>query len=151
MKLTNVFLLMFILSAFIYGSCRKNKTPKEDIHNHVLTSKTLDQIRQAIKGNWYVVRSTVCGVTGCQTTYANPDTADVLSFLSNDTLKQTGHGGAPIYRYEKADSIKATLSYNTNQPSWIFYFSTPLIFTLVRNDTLIAETGYGEVGLIKKP
>ncbi len=154
MKYKHFLFVISISGISILGQCRKSDKNIEDPHNHSLSNKSLAEIRKEIKGNWYIMKSTVCGFTGCQTIYNNINSADILSFLANDTLKQTGHDGTPIYFYEKADSVKSSMSFYTNppQPSWTFFFSLEaLTFTRVQNDTLIAETGHGEIGLIKTP
>ena len=72
--------------------------------------------------------------------------------MQNDTLRQTGHDGTPVYRYEKADSAKrGQIGYVSGDP-WIFYFNSyALAFVRVQNDTLIASSDNGgEIGLIKK-
>lgn len=137
-----------LLLLFCFAQCKKDSTR---LHNITLTGKSLGEIRATIRGDWFVVRRTICGVAGCGTLYNDIATADIMSFLPNDTLKQTAHNGTPIYRYEKADSIKFIPSYYTNQSAWTFYFSTPLTFINIQNDTLTAEMGYGEIGLLRKP
>jgi len=140
--------LIIILSLLCFVHCKKDDDKR--LHNVALGSKSVNEVRAIIRGDWFIVRGTVCGFAGCQTGYYDPNNADIISFLQHDTLKQTAHSGTPVYRYEKADSVKLIPSFYLNESAWTFYYSTPLAFTKIQNDTLVVETGYGEMGLIRK-
>jgi len=116
MKARYFFFFIMIPAVFMYQSCQKNTI--EDLHNHSLLNKTLDQIRSEIAGEWQIKRthSEGCGIVGCwswDTTYAN-NNGDYVYFLPNDTVKQTGYSGFPVKIYEKAQIIKTKVYYGTN-------------------------------------
>lgn len=144
----NLFLISIAALCILQISCGKEKIV-EDPHNHTLLGKSLEQVRSEIRGDWYLVRGTLCGFAGCQTTYHNINSADIMSFLQNDTLKQTAHSGYPVYFYQKADSVIK------NVDSWTFFYGlNDFTFLKVENDTLVGIPSGGagsEIGLIRKP
>ena len=168
MKQKNVKLMIFISVAMaaVFAQCKKTDTPAvEDPHNHSLLNKTLPQIQAEIAGKWQIKRTHfyVCGIAGCNTsdTTYNNNNGDLVSFLTNDTVKQTGYTGIPIKIYEKAQIAKVKVFYGGyngfpyNVDS-AFQFSMSNGFYVwamaeIKNDSLLLVDGPYSHYLLRKP
>ncbi len=93
-----VLLAIVILFFTACGKTSMDNVVIEDPHNHSLRKKTLDEIRNEIRGSWEFKRSCGCGFLGCNCNIM--PTGDYLYFLSNDTVKRVTNGVINIY--EKA-------------------------------------------------
>ncbi len=159
--------LLFLLSGIavisIFGQCNKNDM--EDPHNHSLLNKTLAQIQAEIAGRWQIKRTHyyICGVAGCDTwdTTYNNNGGDLISFLTNDTVKQVGYTGVPIKLYEKANISKVKVYYGSyngfpvNVDSAYKYEMANGYYTYfmqeIKNDSLVIFAGRNTHYLSRKP
>jgi len=140
MKLKLIF-VAFISFLLIQAACRKDKTI--DPHNQNLRDKTIDYIRAKISGDWYLEYGIICGINGCQPSYSSPGQQDIVSFLANDTIRQTDHMGQIIYFKEK------TIVYRICDPNYldsvfVFQFqnsSRAWNMQQIKNDTLVVNDG----------
>jgi hypothetical protein len=154
MKTKNTLLLLISFTIFIFCSCGKNKNVivGEDPSNHDLLKKPLAQIKAEIAGRWQVKRSRfeatgVVGITIKDSIYSN-NTGDLISFLTNDTVKQIDYNQIYTKIYEKADITKKAAGYGTyNGFPWnvdsvyVYNFNNAIFSSFamieIKNDTLV--------------
>jgi hypothetical protein len=159
MKLKYFIPVFAFFALLIVASCKKSSSG-EDPHNHSLLDKSLDDIRAEIAGKWQIQRthSYVCGIIApCEnkdTFYIN-NTGDLVYFLTNDTVKQTGSTGSPIKIYEKA-TITKVFTYGTSTVDSVYNFQMAnglYIWAMdqIKNDTLVIDAGIYTHYLTRKP
>jgi hypothetical protein len=56
--------------------------------NRTLIGIPLDTLRNLISGSWLQKSEMICGGAGCNTTYSPIGQEDIVSFLSQDTVKK---------------------------------------------------------------
>ncbi len=134
----NIILLVFGFSLTL-NCCKKNNTLVEDPSNHSLRKKSIDEIRNEIKGTWEFKKLYTCGFAGCN--YTNIPTGDMLYFLQNDTVKRVTDGILGIY--EKAVVSKQYV-YAFNDTGFLFSLGGGYklwSFDQLKNDTLLMNEG----------
>jgi hypothetical protein len=104
-----------LLFVFCFTQCKKDSTDIEDPRNHSLRKKTLEEIRNTIKGTWEFKKIYGCGFAGCNSTPIAP--GDILYFLPNDTVKRVTNGVTTIY--EKAE-VSRTYIYAFSDTGYVF-------------------------------
>jgi hypothetical protein len=164
----NILIGFTLLVSLLWVSCKKCRTSDsgEDPHNHDLLKKPLDQIKAEIVGRWQVKRTHYfsnggLGYTIRDSVYNN-NTGDLISFLANDTVRQTDY--IPLYTkiYEKAVILKEPAGYGTyNGFPWdvdsVYKYTFPTFtfssFSMVeiKNDTLVTYGSLTTFYLTRKP
>lgn len=162
--------IIVVLSMSLIGCKKRDITKSNEIVNsqtRSLLKKSLLEIKQEIAGKWQVKRSnfSACGINGCVSidSIFNNNTGDILSFIENDTVKQTNYFQNIIKIYEKANITKVKTNYGTyngfpyNVDSVYKYgfVNSPFSsFTMIeiKNDTLVIYGGdvFETYYLIKK-
>jgi hypothetical protein len=143
--------LLLIIFMFCNANCKKKDMLTEDPRNHSLLKKSLLEIKSEIAGTWKLSCGTVCTFAGCNKTCEPSSTADIISFLSNDTVKQTSNNGQLIYLYDKA-TITKQFSYTYNEDVYMFSLQGGYrLWTMqeIKNDTLIITEGNNDMYLTR--
>jgi hypothetical protein len=152
-------LFTITILATILISCRKTSVdpdipitpqPKAPI-NRTLIGIPLDTLRNLINGSWLQKSEMICGGAGCNTTFSPIGQEDVISFLTQDTVKKIRPNGTLVI-YDKA-----IISLSSYDNSWVYRMHgglAALAFLQIANDTLILRPNGGggsESRLVKKP
>ena len=150
--------LLFAIIATVYYSCGKEETKtEEDPHNKDLRKKSLSEIKATIKGSWEIKRGCDIGFTGSHCGPWQP--GDIVSFLSNDTLKRIVNGITKWYSQATIAKVRDWSTGNATDSlfSYSFQPNGTFLWTMqeIKNDTLIIDDGYAAGGgfnyyLIKK-
>jgi hypothetical protein len=118
--------------------------------NRTLIGIPLDTLRNLISGSWLQKSEMICGGAGCNTTYSPIGQEDIVSFLSQDTVKKIRPNGTLVI-YDKA-----VISLSSYDNSWVYRMHgglATLAFLRIANDTLILRPfggGGSESRLVKK-
>ncbi len=151
MKPFKLLFSLLIIFIFCNASCKKKDEPPEDPSNRSLLKKSLPEIQSIIVGSWKISCGTICTFAGCTKTCEPSSTADIISFLTNDTVKQTSNTGQTIYLYDKA-TITKQYSYIHREDVYMFSLQGGYrLWTMqeIKNDTLIISEGNNDMYLTR--
>ena len=160
MKSKTKSIIIISLLTCLFFQCKKTENLSvEDPHNHSLLKKSLAEIQAEIAGRWQIKRTRfyVCGVAGCDTNDTSfiKNDGDLVSFLSNDTVSQTGFGGFPIKIYEKAMITKVSTRGTLPVDSVYNYIMANGYYSWaiaeIKNDSLVIFAGVDTHYLTRKP
>jgi hypothetical protein len=143
--------LLLIIFMFCNANCKKKDMPIEDPRNHSLLKKSLAEIKSEIAGTWKLSCSTVCTFAGCNKNCYPDSQALIISFLTNDTIKQTSSDRQTIFIYDKA-TITKQFSYTYNEDVYMFSLQGGYrLWTMqeIKNDTLIITEGNNDMYLTR--
>jgi hypothetical protein len=150
------FTLLIAMVLVLTTGCKKDKEEQNttDPSNRTLINIPLAELRNILKGDWLLKKSSICGVAGCSYYNVPAGQENIFSFLPLDSVKQVSSTGTVLV-YDKA-----VITQSGFDNAWVYQMSgnggssIKWEFTQIKNDTLLGRTNQaqgGELFLTKRP